>query len=84
MRKVDLRMNEQFKYVVIKKLVDSNGNKKNAAIKLNCSLRTVNRLIIKYKMEGKLGFVHKNRPNTSALISLISLNFLINMGDSYQ
>ena len=30
MRKVDLRMNEQFKYVVIKKLVDSNGNKKNA------------------------------------------------------
>ncbi len=32
MRKVDLRMNEQFKYVVIKKLVDSNGNKKNAAI----------------------------------------------------
>ena len=24
MRKVDLRMNEQFKYVVIKKLVDSN------------------------------------------------------------
>ena len=43
------------------KLVDSNGNKKNAAIKLNCSLRTVNRLIIKYKMEGKQGFVHKNR-----------------------
>ena len=39
MRKIDLRMNEQFKYVVIKKLVDSNGNKKNAAIKLNCSLR---------------------------------------------
>ena len=61
MRKVDLRMNEQFKYVIIKKLVDSNGNKKNAAIKLNCSLRTVNRLIIKYKMEGKQGFVHKNR-----------------------
>ena len=61
MRKVDLRMNEQLKYDVIKKLVDSNGNKKNAAIKLNCSLRTVNRLIIKYKMEGKQGFVHKNR-----------------------
>lgn len=61
MRKVYLRMNEQLKYDIIKKLVVSNGNKKNAAIKLNCSLRTVNRLIIKYKMEGKQGFVHKNR-----------------------
>ena len=61
MRKVDLRMNEQLKYDVIKKLVDTNGNKKNAAIKLNCSPRTVNRLIIKYKEEGKQGFIHKNR-----------------------
>lgn len=61
MRKVYLRMNEQLKYDIIKKLVVSNGNKKNAAIKLNCSLRTVNRLIIKYNLEGKKGFVHKNR-----------------------
>ena len=61
MRKVELRMNEQLKYDVIKKLVDTDGNKKNAAIKLNCSIRTVNRLIIKYKKEGKQGFVHKNR-----------------------
>lgn len=61
MRKVELRMNEQYKYDVIKKLVDTNGNKKNAAIKLNCTLRTINRLIIKYKSEGKSGFVHKNR-----------------------
>ena len=74
MRKVDLRMNEQFKYVVIKKLVDSNGNKKNAAIKLNCSLRTVNRLIIKYKMEGKQGFVHKNRGRkiTAVIVAISS------------
>lgn len=61
MRKVDLRMNEKFKYDIIKKLVESNGNKKNAALKLNCTVRTVNRLIIKYKTEGKQGFVHKNR-----------------------
>ncbi|MCR2032403.1 helix-turn-helix domain-containing protein [Anaerofustis stercorihominis] len=54
-------MNEQAKYDIIKKLVDTNGNKKNAAIKLNCSMRTVNRLIIKYKEEGKQGFIHKNR-----------------------
>ena len=31
MRKVVLRMNEQFKYEIIKKLVDENGNKKRAA-----------------------------------------------------
>ncbi|MDT6423067.1 ISNCY family transposase, partial [Enterococcus faecium] len=61
MRKVVLRMNEDFKYSVIKKLVDSNGNKKRAALQLNCSIRTINRLIIKYKSQGKAGFVHKNR-----------------------
>ena len=41
MRKVDLRMNELKKYEIIKKLVETNGNKKRAAIKLGCSLRTV-------------------------------------------
>ena len=61
MRKVILRMNEQYNYDVIKKLVDSNGNKMNAAIKLDCSLCTIDRLINKYKLEGKSGFVHKNR-----------------------
>ena len=45
MRKVVLRMNKQFKYDIIKKLVDDNGNKKRAAQKLNCSVRTINRLI---------------------------------------
>ncbi|QNM10773.1 ISNCY family transposase [[Eubacterium] hominis] len=61
MRKVNFRMNEQYKYEVIKKLVDTHGNKKNAAIKLNCSVRTIDRLIIRYKAEGKTGFIHKNR-----------------------
>ena len=53
MRKVILRMNEQHKYEVIKNLVDNSGNKKRAAIELNCTIRTINRLIIKYKSEGK-------------------------------
>lgn len=61
MRKVKLRMNEQYKYNVIKKLVNTQGNKKNAALKLNCTTRTINRLIIIYKLEGKAGFMHKNR-----------------------
>ena len=61
MRKVVLRMNEENKYLIIKKLVESNGNKKRAAIKLGCTVRTVNRLILKYKSQGKSGFVHGNR-----------------------
>ena len=61
MRKVVLRMNEENKYLIIKKLVETNGNKKRAAVKLGCTLRTVNRLILKYKNEGRSGFVHGNR-----------------------
>ena len=67
MRKVILRMNEQHKYEVIKKLVDNNGNKKRAAIELNCTIRTINRLIAKYKSEGKEGFIHKNRERKPAI-----------------
>lgn len=61
MRKVELRMNEEYKYTIIKKLVETNGNKKRAAAKLNCTVRTINRLIIKYKTDGKSAFVHGNR-----------------------
>ncbi len=53
MRKVELRMNENHKYEIIKKLVDNNGNKKRAAIELNCSIRTIDRLISTYKTKGK-------------------------------
>ena len=61
MRKVELRMNENEKYLVIKKLVESNGNKNRAATKLGCSRRTIDRLILKYKQYGKEAFVHGNR-----------------------
>lgn len=61
MRKVDLRMNEQYKYEVIKHLVDHNGNKKAAAVKLKCTVRHVNRLINDYKTNGKEAFIHGNR-----------------------
>lgn len=61
MRKVELRMNEQLKYETIKKLVETNGNKKRAAVKLHCTVRTINRLIHRYKEQGKAGFVHGNR-----------------------
>ena len=56
MRKVILRMNEQFKYEKIKELVDHGGNKKRVALELEITVRQVNRLIIKYKEKGKSRF----------------------------
>lgn len=61
MRKVELRMNEEFKYKIIKKLVETNGNKKRAAIQLNRSIRQVDRMIAGYKAKGKEYFIHGNR-----------------------
>ncbi len=54
-------MNENQKYEIIKKLVESNGNKKTAAVKIGCSDRHINRLIKGYKEKGKSFFVHGNR-----------------------
>ena len=61
MRKVELRMNEQLKYLTIKKLVESNGNKKRAAIELHCTVRSIDRMIAGYNEKGKEFFVHGNR-----------------------
>ena len=61
MRKVDLKMKEQHKYDIIKKLVETNGNKKRAAIELNLGIRQINRLIAGYRAYGKEFFIHGNR-----------------------
>ena len=61
MKKVRLRMKEQEKYEVIKELVDHKGNKLRAAVKLNVTVRQINRLIAIYKQKGKNGFIHGNR-----------------------
>lgn len=60
-RKVELSMEENFKYKVIKKLVESDGNKKAAALKLDCSIRHVNRMIQGYRSKGKEFFIHGNK-----------------------
>ena len=39
MREVELRMKEEYKYRIIKKLVETNGNKQRAAVKLKRSVR---------------------------------------------
>ena len=62
MRKVELSLKEKFKYEIIKKLVESNGNKERARIKLKLkSIRQINRLIAGYKQFGKEFFIHGNR-----------------------
>lgn len=61
MKKVELRMKEEIKYLTIKKLVETHGNKKRASIKLNCSIRTIDRMIAGYKAKGKEFFIHGNR-----------------------
>ena len=53
MRKVELRMKEELKYKVIKKLDETNGNKKRAAVKLSCTVRHVNRMLDGYRNHGK-------------------------------
>ncbi len=60
MREVDLRMNEMHKYQIIKKLVDTDGNKNSAALKLGCTKRHINRMIQGYKAKGKIYFQHGN------------------------
>ncbi len=61
MRKVNLTVTEDEKYQIIKKLVDTNGNKKAATITLDCSPRHINRMIQGYKTKGKEFFIHGNK-----------------------
>ena len=62
MRKAELSLKENYKYKTIKKLVETNGNKERARIKLGLkSIRQINRLIAGYKKYGKEFFVHGNR-----------------------
>ena len=56
-----IKNEEQEKYEVIKELVDHNGNKNRASKKLGISRRQIDRLIIKYKENGKSAFIHGNR-----------------------
>ena len=79
MKEVKLRMNEQEKYEVIKELVDHNGNKNRASKKLGISRRQIDRLIIKYKENGKSAFIHGNRSKkpVNALDNSISEDIIL-------
>ena len=54
-------MDEMKKYEVIKKLVETDGNKDRAAMTLGITKRHVNRLIRAYREKGKDAFVHGNK-----------------------
>lgn len=86
MRKVYLRMNEQQKYETVKELVTHNGNKKRAALKLNISMRQINRLIVIYKEKGKSDFIHGNRSKkpVKTLDKSISEDIVLLYADKYQ
>ncbi len=49
MRKIELTVKENLKYLTIKKLVETKRNKKIASIKLGCTVRHVDRMIAGYK-----------------------------------
>ena len=86
MRKVELRMNEQFKYETIKELVDHKGNKNRASKKLGISVRQVNRLIIIYKEKGKeaLYMVIDFRKPVNAINNSISEDIILLYNNKYQ
>ena len=60
MRKVELKMNEEYKYEIIKAVADSKLKKNTAQLKLNCQRRTINRLLNNYQKYGKVVFSHGN------------------------
>ena len=86
MRKVNLRMKEQNKYEVIKEVVDHGLSKERASLKLDLTIRQINRLIRIYKEKGKPGFVHGNRSKQPAnsIGKPISENIILLYRNKYQ
>ena len=78
-------MNEQKKYEVIKKLKETNGNKKRAAVELGCTLRHVNRMLKGYEEHGKGFFSHgnKGRKPASALSEECKASILLLYENKY-
>lgn len=60
MRKVTLSMKAQEKYNTIKRLAEGHISKSYAAVKIGCTKRHINRLLNRYRSEGKQAFLHGN------------------------
>lgn len=78
-------MKEQKKYEVIKKLKETNGNKKRAAVELGCTVRHVNRMLKGYETQGKEFFSHgnKGRRPASALSEELKESILLLYQNKY-
>lgn len=61
MRKVELRMNEQKKYEIIKDVASKRISILRASVLLNCTIRNIYKLRKMYLNTGKVGFIHGNR-----------------------
>lgn len=86
MRKVKLKMNEQFKYEVIKKCSEGKVNKKYCEVKLGITRRSVNRLLQKYHEFGKKAFIHgnTNRKPIKTLTPQLENDILLLYQNKYQ
>lgn len=61
MRKVQLTVNQNKIYQLVKRCVEENGNRRRLALQLGCSERTVRRYVKGYQQHGKAFFVHRNQ-----------------------
>ena len=61
----ELTEKETLKLNEIKKVVIGESTKKEASDNLGLTVRQIDRLILKYKNEGEIGFIHKNRGKES-------------------
>ena len=73
MRKVELRMNELFKFNIIKDVAYKRTSVRRASALLNCSVRNVYKLMKLFETKGKDGFVHGNRNRKPAITLPIEL-----------
>lgn len=56
----ELNMDQREKYQIIKNLIETQGNKKAAALRCGCTVRTINRLISAFRDKGESAFIHGN------------------------
>ena len=78
-----LTIDEQINYEIIKELADHlHGNKKRAALKLGCTVRHINRLIQRYRIQGKSCFSHGNKGRKP--VSTIPNSLRAQVRDLYQ
>ena len=78
--KVELRMNEEYKIKLLKNLLKNENGTKKETVPNSGVLVTVNRLILKYKTDGKNAFIHGNRGRLpSTAIPLDTKNKIISL-----